>query len=872
MSSVTVSLFSEANCLAVCLVESLLVNHCRVKIFARDIKNWFGLTEHIQTKEFIAYYKTEDIKNTEATDYSLFINTEKDADVVYIENAVDYSLKNKTKTFIVLSFRSYKEAYRKINLPDTVGLIFVGDMIGPRMDLSDVNPIAKIFISEFNGKKFTLSEDETIYPVFIGDVSRLITRWLFSFGPFGSTTAILSEGLSAIEMIEKIKKNKSEGSVRFPKERAKIPEAIKRINLKFDLDGVIAATVEWFHKGGRVNVIGPERESSVGNKVYKPTIKGGIPVLITIAFFLIFPILLLLASLLSMYQAKRFLEKGNLGTARQLLGVSNKISHLAEGQFILYSHFPIFGGAYRQPLYVTRAFNTISSIGIEGIDLLKDGSYLVNNVFKGIDYDVYYYSEKLAVRFDTIYKNAAFLEGELRYANGYWERLLSTTAGSYGLNDTGQIKNMLMSGKIFMESLPDVLGANGKKTYLVLLQNNMELRPTGGFIGSFALVTLDGGKISDITIQDVYSADGQLKGYVKPPDPIKNYLGEANWFLRDSNWDPDFPTSAQRAEWFLDKEIDVRVDGVISIDLEPVKDLMKVYGPIFLKDFDVTLDESNFYEKTQVEAEKDFFPGSYRKSGFLTAIARALTDRFSDSDEQGTLDVAKIFYENLNQKHIQIFLHNKNSQKVISDRGWDGAVEYQSCDGNCFSDWFGLVEANLGVNKSNYYIKRNYSLNATLLSGSEVNKFLITTYSNTANSALGPSAVYKTYTRLLVSPEAEIKNVYLVDGESKEELEYSTEKVRGRKEIGFFLEIPPGSARSLYIEWVDRTNLILDSSGRYQLLWRKQSGVGDEPVWVNYDFSKAKNYRIEADRSLTSDGKGGYNALLSRDIVSRIFW
>src|SRR3989344_8002630 len=43
-------------------------------------------------------------------------------------------------------------------------------------------------------------------------------------------------------------------------------------------------------------------------------------------------------------------------------------------------------------------------------------------------------------------------------------------------------------------ALPDVLGFRGSKTYLVLLQNNTELRPTGGFMGAFALVTMDRGK------------------------------------------------------------------------------------------------------------------------------------------------------------------------------------------------------------------------------------------------------------------------------------------------------------------------------------------------------------------------------------------
>src|SRR5574340_1269627 len=134
---------------------------------------------------------------------------------------------------------------------------------------------------------------------------------------------------------------------------------------------------------------------------------------------------------------------------------------------------------------------------------------------------------------------------------------------------------------------------------MVLFQTNMELRPTGGFIGSFGLLTFDNGRMSELNVSDVYSADGQLKGHIDPPAPIHDYLGEANWWFRDSNWDPDFPTSAKRAEWFLDKEIDQKVDGVFAIDLGLIKDALRLTGPIFLADYNMDVTSDNLYEKTQ---------------------------------------------------------------------------------------------------------------------------------------------------------------------------------------------------------------------------------------------------------------------------------
>ncbi|MDP3994820.1 MAG: DUF4012 domain-containing protein, partial [bacterium] len=640
------------------------------------------------------------------------------------------------------------------------------------------------------------------------------------------------------------------------------PQWVSRINIKTDLVNMAKVTVEWFLK----KTTSPGKPVNKEKSFSKKRIVLALCVLFAV---FVFPIFLLIASPLSLLQAKRFVEEGKIDTAKRFLEISATTSLLAEGQFILYSKIPLVGNIYTQGVNMARTLNNISSIGTEGTSLLKESSMLAINALEGNDYDVSDYSNKLALRLSSIYEGLAFLESEMNAVDGFWKKSMLKILQDNGLKNVGEIKSLVLSGKLFLDNLPSVLGTDGKKTYLVLLQNNMELRPTGGFIGSFALVTLDMGKVSDITIQDVYSADGQMKGYVKPPDPIRDYLNEESWFLRDSNWDPDFPTSASRAEWFLDKEIDVSVDGVISVDLEPVKNLLGIYGPLLLNDYNVTLDENNFYEKTQTEAEKEFFPGSYRKSGFLTAVARGLTDKLVNPNDENSLNIMKIFYKNLNRKHIQIFLHDKKAQSAISDMGWDGSVEHPNCTGNCYSDWFGLVEANLGVNKSNYYIERSHLLDVSLLENMVVKKSLVTKYRNSANSELGPGAVYRTYTRLMVSPEAEIESVYLVNGESKESLRFDTVLVSGRKEIGFFMEIPPGGERFLHVDWSNETGLNKDDKGQYGMLWRKQPGVGDDPIQISFDF-----------KPLTFDGQDGYNAkryteyntLLSRDFVSRIFW
>ena len=105
-----------------------------------------------------------------------------------------------------------------------------------------------------------------------------------------------------------------------------------------------------------------------------------------------------------------------------------------------------------------------------------------------------------------------------------------------GVAELGKIREIVDLAVKGIEILPEFLGTDGKRReYLVLLQNEAELRPGGGFIGSLGFLSFEGGYLLNFEVKDVYEADGQLKGHVEPPEEIKTYLGEAGWYLRDAN-------------------------------------------------------------------------------------------------------------------------------------------------------------------------------------------------------------------------------------------------------------------------------------------------------------------------------------------------
>ncbi len=86
-------------------------------------------------------------------------------------------------------------------------------------------------------------------------------------------------------------------------------------------------------------------------------------------------------------------------------------------------------------------------------------------------------------------------------------------------------------------------------------------------MGSYAkLIFLNGG-LKDFIVQDIYVPDGQILGHVDPSWPIQTAFKHGFWKLRDSNWDPDFPTASKQIQWFFEKGGEKPVDGLIAINL-----------------------------------------------------------------------------------------------------------------------------------------------------------------------------------------------------------------------------------------------------------------------------------------------------------------
>ena len=394
----------------------------------------------------------------------------------------------------------------------------------------------------------------------------------------------------------------------------------------------------------------------------------------------------------------------------------------------------------------------------------------------------------------------------------------------------------------------------GKKKYMVLFQNNTELRPTGGFIGSYALVEMGNGKILSYSFHDVYEADGQLKAHVDPPLPIRDVMGQPNWFLRDSNFDPDFSLSAQRAMWFLEKETGENVDGVIGVNLNVATGLIGVLGSVYLPDYREEIDASNFLIKATVNSQKDFFPGSTAKRDFIRSVANAMIYKAVDGKSTDYIKLVSAISDSLERKDILIYMQDKKVQEMIEEAGWGGRVVDVSCVfKNCGADFFMSVDANLGVNKANLYVSRNVSVEKQLGIDGIMKTKAVVSYTNESPSGVFPGGDYKDYTRILLPVDVNIEDI-LADGKSILSDVVVNLYGNDKKSVEFLVEVLANSKKEIIAKYEMPFGRDVES---YQLIVEKQAGDSGGTLNLSFAFppgydAKARNFkpRIEGNKFL----------------------
>jgi hypothetical protein len=381
--------------------------------------------------------------------------------------------------------------------------------------------------------------------------------------------------------------------------------------------------------------------------------------------------------------------------------------------------------------------------------------------------------------------------------------------------------------------------AQKQTTYLVLFQNTLELRPTGGYIGNFAEVTLDRGKIVNYTIYNTNVFDYGKPG-IEAPEIYKSMLGVDQMQIRDGNWAPDFPTTAQQIIDLYKLEGGTEnIAGVIAVNASVLPEILKILGPVSIKSIDKELTADNILLEVQYELNFGFVEKGISRSERkepIKDLALEIENRIRKASLIKLYDLGNMFLKQAQEKQILVWSQDDKIQSKIVKLNWDGEVKKE-----IKGDYLMLVDANLGSLKTDYYMKRNIKKEVNEC-GDKICSTITITYNNTAKTASPLNGDYKSYTRVLLPQEAFVNSV---KGVEKRSVEVDYTKAYNKKIAGFQILVPVNSSKEIIIEYS------MPKLEKYTLDLQKQPGIeGFDFNLVNNLDNKKVNEFIRADWSL----------------------
>lgn len=379
----------------------------------------------------------------------------------------------------------------------------------------------------------------------------------------------------------------------------------------------------------------------------------------------------------------------------------------------------------------------------------------------------------------------------------------------------------------------------GQKSFLIVLQNNNELRPNGGFIGTIAQGKIDNGAISKLDIRSVYDLDGQILEWIKPPGPLQAV--NSRLFLRDSNWFVSFPESAQRLSVMYEKSGGETPDLVVAFTPELFLDFLDLTGPIALPGYNVTISSANFIEQIQTTTSIAYDLELNQPKQLLADLYPVLMQRLGELSKQEPLLFLSLLQKNLAAKNVLLYSRHQSLQDRFDHYRWSGAVSPASLD------YLQINSANLGGTKTDRLLIREAKLSTSIDADGFITNQLTYTVTNPLPNIDGLHN--RSWLRILVPENSKLLGVSgfsIVEIEDlPEDAEYKPsdaiqsweDRLRYDSALGAYigseagktyfanwLEVAGGETKTISLSYQLPRRLV-GRTASYQLLWEKQPGM-----------------------------------------------
>ncbi|NTW09035.1 MAG: DUF4012 domain-containing protein, partial [Anaerolineaceae bacterium] len=445
------------------------------------------------------------------------------------------------------------------------------------------------------------------------------------------------------------------------------------------------------------------------------------------------------------------------------------------------------------------------------------------------------------------------------------------------MDELDPLLGLMDDGLTLSTALPVVLGAdgNGRKSYLILVQNEDELRPTGGFITTVGKSVLQNGRIISLDFEGVDDREDWTRPYPAAPWQLQEYMNAEVLILRDSNWFADFPTSALWAEYLYSFDDPRPLDGVIAFDQQFLVMLLGVLGPLEVEGAPYAITSENAVEYMRSAKDPpagETAPDGWYRKEFIGNIADAILDELVGGRNNDWRRLAVVMVQALEERHLLLQFDDPMVASLLAKNDWDNAV--RPFDG----DFLMTVDSNIGFNKTNALVDVSLSYDVNLTELSTPTGSLIVTHQNHSSEDVqclhfdegqAPEDYYYPMDRcywnylrvykqsgveLVDASPHEIPAEWIILGRTvPARVDLLDEEIDGVQGFGTLLVVPGGQSLSTGFEFSLPASVISHAEGSdrftYRLKVQKQPGRLADPLVIRIHLpnrSQVETVNLEA--------------------------
>lgn len=433
------------------------------------------------------------------------------------------------------------------------------------------------------------------------------------------------------------------------------------------------------------------------------------------------------------------------------------------------------------------------------------------------------------------------------------------------LNQTATLTN---DARPLLETAPYILGMDSPRKYLVLFQNDAELRPTGGFITAYAVLQVSKGKISTLDSGDSYTLDSKFTKKIPAPQPILKYLPKVPyWNLRDQNLSPDFKVSMDTFYPNYKLTGSPAVDGIISMDTQVLVELIRVieegigkplgvpgFGNFSAKN-DPTCNCPQVFYALELYADVEgpvvwdsvsgriiSKPANYgQRKSFIGPIMYSILANIMAQPKSKMVDLFNTSMDLISKKHIQFYFLDDKAQAAVENFNLAGRVRDYT------GDYLLVVDTNFAGAKTNTWVTYDANLKVTVSSDGTSDHTLTLTYKNPQayfedpKTKLKLNGVFRDWLRVYIP-----KGSQLVETTGFETGQATGDDL-GKTVFEGFFTLTPLNTKTITLKYKSSAQ----KTSPYKLLIQKQAGAKDFFYQITVNGKAQPELKLNSDKELS---------------------